>query len=91
MGIVWGVVWERCGGWCCGHDIEVTVQDGRLFMLQTRNGKRSPACPSCHFPHPCFNQDIEFTVQDGRLFMLQTRNGKRTGTAALQVATDLVK
>lgn len=25
----------------CVQDIEFTVQDGRLFMLQTRNGKRT--------------------------------------------------
>ena len=36
-------------------------------------------------------QDFEFTVEDGVLYFLQTRNGKRTGTAALQIATDLVK
>ncbi len=35
-------------------------------------------------------QDIEFTVQRGRLFLLQTRNGKRTGTAAIQIAVDMV-
>lgn len=35
-------------------------------------------------------QDIEFTVQDKELFMLQTRDGKRTGTAALQIAVDMV-
>ena len=36
-------------------------------------------------------QDFEFTVEDGVLYFLQTRNGKRTGTAALQIAADLVK
>jgi pyruvate, orthophosphate dikinase len=35
-------------------------------------------------------QDIEFTIQDGRLFMLQTRSGKRTGTAALNIAMDML-
>ena len=35
-------------------------------------------------------QDCEFTVESDELFMLQTRNGKRTGTAALQIALDLV-
>jgi len=35
-------------------------------------------------------QDIEFTIQDGRLWMLQTRIGKRTGTAALNVAMDML-
>ncbi len=36
-------------------------------------------------------QDIEFTIQDGRLFILQTRNGKRTGSAAVNIAVDLVE
>jgi pyruvate,orthophosphate dikinase len=36
-------------------------------------------------------QDIEFTIQEGRLFMLQTRTGKRTGTAALNMAMDMLK
>jgi pyruvate,orthophosphate dikinase len=35
-------------------------------------------------------QDIEFTIQEGRLFMLQTRTGKRTGTAALNIAMDML-
>ncbi|MCP4900744.1 MAG: pyruvate, phosphate dikinase, partial [bacterium] len=35
-------------------------------------------------------QDIEFTIQDGRLWMLQTRTGKRTGTAALNMAMDMI-
>jgi len=34
--------------------------------------------------------DIEFTVQDGRLWMLQCRVGKRTGTAALNMAMDML-
>ena len=36
-------------------------------------------------------QDIEFTVQHGKLFILQTRNGKRTGTAAINIAVDMVE
>jgi pyruvate,orthophosphate dikinase len=36
-------------------------------------------------------QDIEFTIQEGKLFMLQTRVGKRTGTAALNMAMDMLK
>jgi len=36
-------------------------------------------------------QDFEFTIERGRLFMLQTRVGKRTGTAAVRIATDMVK
>jgi pyruvate, orthophosphate dikinase len=36
-------------------------------------------------------QDIEFTIQDGRLWMLQTRTGKRTGTAALNMAMDMLE
>jgi len=35
-------------------------------------------------------QDIEFTIQDGKLWMLQTRTGKRTGTAALNMAMDML-
>jgi len=35
-------------------------------------------------------QDLEFTVQEGTLFVLQTRDGKRTGTAAVQIAVDMV-
>ncbi len=35
--------------------------------------------------------DIEFTIQDGVLWMLQCRVGKRTGTAALNMAIDMVK
>ena len=34
--------------------------------------------------------DIEFTIQDGTLYMLQCRVGKRTGTAALNMALDMV-
>ncbi len=36
-------------------------------------------------------QDLEFTIQEGKLWMLQTRNGKRTGTAALNMAMDMLK
>jgi pyruvate, orthophosphate dikinase len=36
-------------------------------------------------------QDIEFTIQEGKLFMLQCRVGKRTGTAALNMAMDMLK
>ncbi len=36
-------------------------------------------------------QDIEFTIQDGKLYMLQCRNGKRTGTAALNMAMDMIE
>jgi len=35
-------------------------------------------------------QDIEFTIQEGKLYMLQTRVGKRTGTAALNMAMDML-
>jgi pyruvate,orthophosphate dikinase len=35
-------------------------------------------------------QDIEFTIENGRLWMLQTRVGKRTGTAALNMAMDML-
>ena len=35
--------------------------------------------------------DIEFTIQEGKLFMLQCRVGKRTGTAALNMAMDMLK
>jgi pyruvate,orthophosphate dikinase len=36
-------------------------------------------------------QDLEFTIQEGRLWMLQCRVGKRTGTAALNMAMDMLK
>ncbi len=36
-------------------------------------------------------QDIEFTIQEGKLWMLQCRNGKRTGTAALNMAMDMLQ
>jgi pyruvate,orthophosphate dikinase len=35
-------------------------------------------------------QDIEFTIQEGKLYMLQCRNGKRTGTAAVNMAMDML-
>jgi len=35
--------------------------------------------------------DIEFTIQEGILYMLQCRVGKRTGTAALNMAMDMLK
>ena len=35
-------------------------------------------------------QDIEFTIEGGNLYMLQCRNGKRTGTAALNMAMDML-
>lgn len=35
-------------------------------------------------------QDIEFTIQEGALYMLQCRVGKRTGTAALNIAMDML-
>ncbi|MCQ2380011.1 MAG: pyruvate, phosphate dikinase [Victivallaceae bacterium] len=34
--------------------------------------------------------DIEFTIQEKKLFMLQCRVGKRTGTAALNMAMDML-
>jgi len=36
-------------------------------------------------------QDIEFTIQEGHLWMLQCRIGKRTGTAALNMAMDMLQ
>lgn len=35
-------------------------------------------------------QDIEFTIQEGSLYMLQCRNGKRTGTAAVNMAMEMI-
>ncbi|MBD3239134.1 MAG: pyruvate, phosphate dikinase [Chitinivibrionales bacterium] len=35
-------------------------------------------------------QDLEFTIQEGTLYLLQTRVGKRTGTAALNMAMDML-
>ncbi|MCL1974119.1 MAG: pyruvate, phosphate dikinase [Bacteroidetes bacterium] len=39
----------------------------------------------------CDMLDIEFTIQEGVLYMLQCRVGKRTGTAALNMAMDMLK
>ena len=36
-------------------------------------------------------QDVEFTVEEGKLWMLQCRSGKRTGTAAFNIAVDMVE
>ncbi len=36
-------------------------------------------------------QDIEFTIEKSKLFMLQCRVGKRTGTAALNMAMDMLE
>ena len=36
-------------------------------------------------------QDIEFTIQEGKLYMLQCRDGKRTGTAAVNMAMDMLQ
>ena len=41
-----------------------------------------------HYHDMC---DTEFTIDQGKLWMLQTRVGKRTGTAALQMAVDMVR
>ena len=35
--------------------------------------------------------DIEFTIQEGKLYMLQCRVGKRTGTAALNMAMEMLQ
>jgi pyruvate, orthophosphate dikinase len=35
--------------------------------------------------------DIEFTIQESKLYILQCRVGKRTGTAALNMAMDMLK
>src|SRR5262249_46951235 len=34
---------------------------------------------------------IEFTIQEKKLYMLQCRSGKRTGTAALNMAMDMLQ
>ncbi|MBP7275319.1 MAG: pyruvate, phosphate dikinase [Kiritimatiellae bacterium] len=51
----------------------------QLFQIRTRLEK-----------HYRDMQDIEFTIQEGTLYMLQCRNGKRTGTAALNMAMDML-
>ncbi len=35
--------------------------------------------------------DVEFTIQENKLYMLQCRVGKRTGTAAVNMAMDMLK
>ncbi len=82
------------------QDMEFTVEHGKLYMLQTRNGKRTAAAALkiAQFEGVCKTledhyrdmQDMEFTVEHGKLYMLQTRNGKRTAAAALKIACDLV-
>ena len=52
----------------------------QLFNIRTRLEK-----------HYRDMQDIEFTIQEGTLYMLQCRNGKRTGTAALNMAMDMLQ
>ncbi len=79
------------------QDMEFPVENGKLYMLQTRNGTRTPAAAlkiGCdrvdEGNHYHDMQDMEFTVENGKLYMLQTRNGKRTPAAALKIACDLV-
>jgi hypothetical protein len=49
------------------QDTEFTVQDGKLFMLQTRNGKRTgPAA---------LKIAIDLEAEVGRLFQLETQIG----------------
>ena len=61
--------------------LEVAVPDVYEQLVGIRNRLED---------HYADMQDIEFTIQDGRLWMLQTRTGKRTGTAALNMAMDML-
>ncbi len=78
-------------------DIEFTIEQGRLWMLQTRAGKRTAAA-ALRIAIDMVEEglirdmcDIEFTIEQGRLWMLQTRAGKRTAAAALRIAIDMVE
>ena len=61
------------------QDFEFTIEDGELFMLQTRNGKRTGKAM------------VKVAVDLVAEGMLQTRNGKRTGLAAVRIAVEMVK
>jgi pyruvate,orthophosphate dikinase len=40
------------------QDVEFTVQDGKLFMLQTRNGKRTAAAALQGSPWTCIKEKL---------------------------------
>ena len=71
-----------------------TEQNEHLPSLQERNPElyqQLDANRTTLEQHYRDMQDIEFTIQEGKLWMLQCRNGKRTGTAALNMAMDMVQ
>ncbi len=82
------------------QDMEFTVENGNLYMLQTRNGKRTAAAAlkiACDLVDEGMIDEKKAvamidprTLENGNLYMLQTRNGKRTAAAALKIACDLV-
>ncbi|RYZ77085.1 MAG: pyruvate, phosphate dikinase, partial [Proteobacteria bacterium] len=66
------------------QDMEFTIEQGKLWMLQTRNGKRT-ARASLKIACDMIDEGLQ-----GKLWMLQTRNGKRTARASLKIACDMI-
>ncbi|MFH1924129.1 MAG: pyruvate, phosphate dikinase [Planctomycetota bacterium] len=89
-----------------GEDVVAGIRTPNPLNNETKNEQnehlpsleeRSPALYKALFDirskleaHYRDMQDIEFTVQSGKLWMLQCRSGKRTGTAALNMAMDML-
>lgn len=63
------------------HSLEEAMPETYSALVEIRNTLEN---------HYHDMQDIEFTIQEGTLWMLQTRTGKRTGTAALNMAMDML-
>ena len=63
------------------QDVEFTVEDGRLYLLQTRSAKRTATAAL---------KAAVSMVEEGTLYLLQTRTAKRTAAAALKAAVDMV-
>ncbi|HNV69297.1 MAG TPA: PEP-utilizing enzyme, partial [Candidatus Ozemobacteraceae bacterium] len=63
------------------HSLEEEMPSTYKQLVEIRNKLES---------HYKDMQDIEFTIQEGKLYMLQCRSGKRTGTAALNMAMDML-
>ncbi len=82
------------------QDMEFTVEHGKLYMLQTRNGKRTAQAAlkiACDLVDEGMRTEEEAVAMiDPRNLdtllhpQFQTRNGKRTAQAALKIACDLV-
>ena len=66
-----------------------TCRRSRTRVARDLQGAATPSATSSRSTTTDM-QDIEFTIQEGRLYMLQCRVGKRTGTAALNMAMDML-